>query len=48
MLYVGPEVLMPLASAVAVVAGALLLFWRRVVAGLRSAARRVAGLFTRR
>jgi hypothetical protein len=48
MLYVGPEVLMPLASAIAAVAGMLLLFWRRVVAGVRSAARRVAGLFARR
>ena len=35
-MYVGPETLMPLASALAAIAGALLLFWRRVVAAARS------------
>lgn len=45
MLYFGPETIMPLASAAAAIAGALLLFWqrllayaRRFVAGVRSKA----------
>ena len=50
MMYVGPETLMPLASALAAIAGAILLFWRRSVGlvrriamGLRGAVRRMAG-----
>lgn len=35
-MYVGPETLMPLASALAAIAGALLLFWRRAVGAMRS------------
>jgi|GEM_PF-1521357 len=31
-MYVGPETLMPLASAFAAVAGVALMFWRRTVA----------------
>ena len=30
-MYVGPETLMPLASALAAVAGVLLMFWRKTV-----------------
>lgn len=35
MLYFGPETYMPLASAFAAIAGILLMFWRRMVGGLR-------------
>lgn len=48
MLYFGPETLMPIASAFAAVVGAALLFWRRTVALVRGAARRLARVFTRR
>ena len=34
--YIGPETMLPVASALAAVVGALLLGWRWVVAGLRS------------
>ena len=34
MLYFGPETMMPVASAVAGALGALLLFWRRIMAFL--------------
>lgn len=34
-MYVGPETLMPLASALAAIAGILLLFWRRLLAFFR-------------
>jgi len=36
MLYLGPEVLMPLASVAAAIGGVLLMFWRRVAAGARA------------
>lgn len=36
--YVDPGTLMPLASAIAVVTGFLMMFWRRVVGAARSAA----------
>lgn len=35
-MYIGPEVIMPLASAVAAAAGFLLMFWRRVVTFARA------------
>jgi hypothetical protein len=47
-LYVGPDVLMPFASAVAAVVGFLLMFWRRVVNFFRVAGQRIAGVFGRR
>ncbi len=51
-MYVGPETLMPLASALAAVAGVLLLFWRRTVGAARSSwqfvTRKVSALFTDR
>ena len=34
-MYVGPEVIMPLASALAAVAGVLMIFWRKVVGFFR-------------
>lgn len=48
MLYFGPETIMPLASALAVVTGALLLFWRRVVSLARAVFGRLVWLFGRR
>jgi hypothetical protein len=48
MLYVGPDVLMPVASAVAAVVGILLMFWRRTVSFVRVVAHRIAGLFSKR
>ena len=42
-MYLGPEVMMPLASALAAIVGVLLMFWRRTVGALRS----VASLFTK-
>ena len=36
MLYIGPDVLMPVASAIAAVAGFLLMFWHRTVAFVSS------------
>ena len=51
-MYVGPETVVPLTSALAAVAGFLLLFWRRVVAAVRSGlallARAVSRLFASR
>ena len=43
-LYIGPDVVAPLASALAAIGGAILIFWRQV----KSAASRVAGWFRRR
>lgn len=47
-LYIGPDVLMPVASAIAAVAGFLLMFWRRTVALGRRIGGKIAGLFRRR
>jgi len=47
-MYIGPETIMPLASALAAIGGALLLFWQRVVGYARSAGRLIGGMFTRR
>lgn len=44
LLYFGPELLMPLASAAAAALGAVLMFWRRFVAGLKAAGRSVLRL----
>ncbi len=46
-LYIGPDVLLPVASALAAIGGFLLMFWRRTVDFFRSVARRVGGLFRR-
>lgn len=35
LLYLGPEVLMPLASVFAAIGGALLMFWNKIVGGVR-------------
>jgi hypothetical protein len=43
-MYIGPEVLMPVASALAAVAGVALMFWRRTVAVFKTAGRFVLRL----
>ena len=42
-LYIGPDVLMPLASALAAVVGFLLMFWRRTVGFFRTIFEKVFG-----
>lgn len=44
-MYIGPDTLMPLASALAAIAGVLLMFWRRTMAMFRMVFQRVARLF---
>jgi hypothetical protein len=46
-MYVGPETMMPLASAIAAVTGVLLVFWRRVVGYARLAFQAVTRTCTR-
>ena len=43
--YVGPDVLMPVASAIAAIVGFLLMFWRRTVAFVKAMFQRLARLF---
>lgn len=43
LLYLGPEVVAPVLSALAAVGGVLLMFWRRVVAMARALGRLVTG-----
>jgi len=47
-LYIGPDVLMPVASAIAAVVGFLLMFWRRTVALVQRAGSAIARIFTKR
>jgi len=47
-LYVGPDVLLPFASAVAAITGILLMFWRRTVGFVRLVGQKIAGLFGKR
>jgi len=47
-MYIGPEVLMPVASALAAVAGVVLMFWRRTVAVVKACGRFVKGAFSPR
>lgn len=42
-MYIGPDVLMPIASAIAAVTGVVLMFWRRVVGTVRLFAQRLTG-----
>ena len=42
-LYIGPDVLMPVASALAAVVGFLLMFWRRTVGFFRTIFQKVFG-----
>jgi hypothetical protein len=46
-LYIGPDVMMPLASAIAAIVGFLLMFWRRTIAALKRAGAAIARLFRR-
>jgi hypothetical protein len=46
-LYIGPDVLMPVASAIAAVVGFLLMFWRRTVEFFRRMGSRIGRLFGR-
>jgi hypothetical protein len=41
-LYVGPDVLLPLMSALAAIAGAVMMFWRRLVGAAASVWRLVS------
>lgn len=43
MLYLGPETLVPVASALAAVGGFLLMTWRRVVGVFRAGVRMITG-----
>ncbi|HET6680170.1 MAG TPA: hypothetical protein VFG84_03150 [Gemmatimonadaceae bacterium] len=47
-MYIGPDALMPLASALAAVAGFVLMFWRRLVGMVRLLASRVTQRLVRR
>lgn len=42
-MYIGPDVLMPVASAIAAVTGVVLMFWRRIVGSVRLLAQRLTG-----
>ena len=50
-MYIGPETMLPVASALAAIAGFLLMFWRRVVGaarlGAQALSRKIAALFAR-
>jgi hypothetical protein len=48
MLYVGPETVLPLASALAAIGGIIVMFWHKTVAVFRGTAQFVARLFGRR
>lgn len=51
-MYIGPDTLMPVASALAAIAGVVLMFWRRLMGtvrfGLQVLLRLVTPLFPRR
>lgn len=46
-MYIGPETIMPLASALAAIGGILMLFWNRTVAYVRGGVRFVRGRVAR-
>ena len=46
-LYIGPDVLMPVASAIAAVVGVILMFWRRTVGFVQRVAGAIGRLFGR-
>jgi hypothetical protein len=48
MLYLGPETAMPLATLLAAISGALILFWRRTVTVVKSVGRFIGRIFGRR
>jgi len=47
-MYIGPDAAMPIASALAAVAGVAVMFWHKTVAITKGAARAVARLFGRK
>lgn len=47
-MYVGPDVLLPLASALAAILGVILMFWRKAVGFVRSAVQLLASKFSGR
>lgn len=47
-MYIGPDSLMPLASAFAAIAGVALMFWRRLIGAFRLLAGILANRITRR
>ena len=52
LMYIGPETMMPLASALAAIAGVVLMFWRRFVGFIRmtsqAASRTISRIFVSR
>lgn len=42
-MYIGPDVLMPIASVLAAIAGFVLMFWRRLVGMVRFLVERISG-----
>ncbi len=46
-MYIGPDAIMPLASALAAIGGVIMLFWRRFVGFTRIMFQRVARVFSR-
>jgi hypothetical protein len=42
-MYIGPDVLMPVASAIAAVTGFVLMFWRRIVGSVRLMTQKLTG-----
>lgn len=47
-MYIGPEVMMPVASAIAAIVGYLLMFWRSTVAFMKRTGAAVGRLFAKR
>ncbi|MEO8448698.1 MAG: hypothetical protein ABI647_02845 [Gemmatimonadota bacterium] len=46
-MYIGPDTILPISSAIAAVAGVAVMFWHKTVALARGAVRGVARLFGR-
>jgi hypothetical protein len=46
-MYIGPDTLLPIASALTAIAGVVLMFWRRTVGIVRSGAEAVGRGFSR-
>lgn len=46
-MYIGPETIMPLASALAAVGGVLLMFWKKVAGFTRMVFQRITRIFAR-
>ena len=47
-MYIGPDSAMPIASALAAIAGVAVMFWHKTVALVKGAGRAVARLFGRK